>query len=79
MKCGPYSAPGRVAVDLGSVTFRLIQDVDLFGVSEEHLGGKLKKEKQRQNGETDHHCADLSVARCYDCATLLSSDGSCEA
>lgn len=40
--CGPYGTPRRVAIDLGSVSFGLVQDVDLFGVSEEHLGSEMK-------------------------------------
>lgn len=44
----PYSAPCRVAIDLSSVTFGLIQDVDLFRVSEEHLANQLKKKNEDQ-------------------------------
>ena len=66
-------------VDLGSVAFRLVQDVDLFRISKEHLEGTLKKEKERSTEETDHHCADLGVASLHDRAGLLSSDDGCQA
>ena len=37
MRNSPYCAPCGMAIDLGGISFGLVQDVDFFLVSEKHL------------------------------------------